>query len=57
MVAVWLRDSGETTLKYFYNEGTKVRLQPANSNMSPIFVDARQVQVQGRVLAVLRQVP
>lgn len=54
MVAVWLRDTGETTLKYFYKEGKQVRLQPANSTMSPIYVDARQVQVQGKVLAVLR---
>ena len=56
MVAVWLRDTGETTLKYFYNEGNQVRLQPANSTMDPIYVDARQVQVQGKVLAVLRSV-
>ncbi len=56
MVAVWLRDTGETTLKYFYKEGSQVRLQPANSTMDPIYVDARQVQVQGKVLAVLRSV-
>lgn len=56
MVAVWLRDSGETTLKYFYKEGAQVRLQPANSTMKPIYVDARQVQIQGKVLAVLRSV-
>lgn len=56
MVAVWLRDTGETTLKYFYNEGSQVRLQPANSTMDAIYVDARQVQVQGKVLAVLRSV-
>jgi repressor LexA len=57
MVAVWLRNSNETTLKYFYREGATVRLQPANSTMQPIYVDARQVQIQGRVLAVLRQLP
>lgn len=56
MVAVWLPESNETTLKYFYHEGNKIRLQPANSTMTPIYVDARQVQIQGRVLAVLRQV-
>jgi repressor LexA len=56
MVAVWLTDNNETTLKYFYHEGQKVRLQPANSTMEPIYVDARQVQIQGRVLAVLRQI-
>ena len=54
MVAVWLADSNQTTLKYFFNEGEKVRLQPANAYMEPIFVDSREVRVQGRVLAVLR---
>lgn len=56
MVAVWLRDTGETTLKYFYKEGAQVRLQPANSTMQPIYVDARRVQIQGKVLAVLRRI-
>ncbi len=56
MVAVWLTDNNETTLKYFYHEGPKVRLQPANSMMEPIYVDARHVKIQGRVLAVLRQI-
>ncbi len=55
MVAVWLTDNHEMTLKYFYHEGKQVRLQPANTTMDPIFVEARQVQIQGRVLAVLRQ--
>lgn len=54
MVAVWLRDSNETTLKHFYRDGKQIRLQPANPSMEPIYVEARHVQVQGRVLAVLR---
>ncbi len=54
MVAVLLKDRGETTLKRFYREGAKVRLQPANPYMDPIVVDAKNVQIQGRVLAVLR---
>ncbi len=54
MVAVWLRERGEMTLKSYYNEGKLVRLQPANPTMDPIYVDAAQVEVQGRVLAVLR---
>jgi repressor LexA len=54
MVAVWLDENNETTLKYFYREGPKVRLQPANTTMAPIYVDARRVKIQGRVLAVLR---
>ena len=54
MVAVWLKDQGETTLKRIYREGRRVRLQPANSQMQPIYVDARQVEIQGRVVGVIR---
>lgn len=54
MVAVWLSDD-TTTLKYFYHEGNKVRLQPANPTMEPIYVDRKDVQVQGKVMMVLRQ--
>ena len=46
----------ETTLKRLYHEpGGRIRLQPANANMQPILVDAAEVQIQGRVLAVLRK--
>jgi repressor LexA len=56
MVAVWLNDRDETTLKYFYKEGGRVRLQPANPTMQPIYVDnPRAVQVQGKVVMVIRQ--
>ena len=54
MVAVWLSDD-TTTLKYFYHEGDKVRLQPANPTMEPIYVEPEDVQVQGKVMMVLRQ--
>lgn len=54
MVAVWLNERGETTLKHYHPEGNRVRLQPANPTMDPIFVSAEQVNIQGRVLAVLR---
>ena len=54
MVAVWLNDRGETTLKHFYLENGRVRLQPANPTMQPIYVPAEQVRVQGRVVAVIR---
>lgn len=58
MVAVWLLDKDETTLKYFYREGTKVRLQPANKTMQPIIIDdPNTVQVQGKVLLVVRRMP
>ncbi len=56
MVAIWLRDKEETTLKYFYLENGKVRLQPANPLMQPIIIDdPRTVQVQGKVVLVIRQ--
>lgn len=54
MVAVWLSDD-TTTLKYFYHEGDRVRLQPANPTMDPIFVNPKDVQIQGKVMMVVRQ--
>ena len=56
MVAVWLDDQEETTLKYFYRENGSVRLQPANRTMEPIYADPKQVRVQGKVVMVIRQV-
>jgi len=54
MVAVWLRDEEETTLKRLYHENGRIRLQPANPTMDPIYVPAEDVRVQGRVIAVIR---
>ena len=54
MVAAWIEDRGETTLKRYYPEGAKVRLQPMNSTMAPIYEDADNVRVQGRVVATIR---
>lgn len=54
MVAVRIEDDNAVTLKRFYKEGNRVRLQPANVTMDPIYVDANKVQVQGRVVGVLR---
>ncbi|MCA9889747.1 MAG: repressor LexA, partial [Anaerolineae bacterium] len=56
MVAVWLPENGETTLKYFYKEGDKVRLQPAHPTMEPIYVDAKKCEVHGKVLSVIRRI-
>ena len=56
MVAVWLSDQEETTLKYFYLEDGRVRLQPANPAMKPIIIDdPAQVRVQGKVVLVIRR--
>ncbi len=56
MVAVWLNDKDETTLKYFYLENGRVRLQPANPTMAPIYIDdPSTVEIQGQVVMVVRQ--
>ena len=56
MVAAWIKDNQEVTLKHFYLENGTVRLQPANPNMDPIYVPADKVSVQGRVVGVIRSV-
>jgi repressor LexA len=56
MVAVWLTDKEETTLKYFYIDSGQVRLQPANPTMKPIMIkDPSTVQIQGKVVMVIRK--
>lgn len=55
MVAVRLLDRDETTLKHFFRENGHVRLQPANPTLKPVFVHPSQVEVQGRVVAIVRQ--
>lgn len=55
-VAVWLKDQKETTLKRLYLEGDRIRLQPANMSMEPIFTPAENVQIQGRLVTVIRAV-
>ena len=54
MVVARLKMENETTLKRLYVEGDKVRLQPANSQMEPIYCQAENVEVQGRVVGVIR---
>lgn len=54
-IIVALVEGSETTLKRFYKEGEMVRLQPSNSTMQPIMVPAAGVQIQGRVIGVLRK--
>jgi len=54
-IVVALVDGSETTLKRYYQEGSVVRLQPANAEMEPIYVPASRVAIQGRVLAIVRK--
>jgi repressor LexA len=55
MAAVWLKAEKEVTLKKVYVESDKVRLQPANSQMQPFYTNPDNIEIQGRVIAVLRQ--
>ena len=56
MAAVWLKAEKEATLKKVYVESDRVRLQPANSQMRPIYADSDNVEIQGRVIAVVRRI-
>jgi repressor LexA len=57
MVAVWLDENDETTLKYFYREANRVRLQPANPTMKPIYIEnPDRLRIMGKVVMVIRQV-
>lgn len=55
MVAAWLPEREETTLKYFFREGNSVRLQPANASYEPIVLPASQVEIHGKVIAIVRR--
>lgn len=55
MVAVWLKDEKEVTLKRIYRESDRVRLQPANQEIQPIYARPENVEVQGRIITVLRK--
>ncbi|WBL36862.1 transcriptional repressor LexA [Tepidiforma flava] len=53
-VAVWLKDRGEVTLKRIYRENGRIRLQPANSAMEPIYTTPDNVEIQGRFISSIR---
>jgi repressor LexA len=54
--AVWLKAEKEVTLKKVFHERSRVRLQPANSLMKPIYTDPDNIEIQGKVVAVIRKV-
>ncbi len=54
IVAAWLVDENATTLKRFYLEQGRVRLQPANPTMEPIYTSPDNVQIKGRLIGVIR---
>ena len=53
-IVVAMTDEGEATLKRFYLEKNRIRLEPANSNMKPIYV--KNAKILGVVVGVVRQV-
>ena len=56
LVAVRLLEQNRTTLKHYYRENGHVRLQPANPTLKPVLVKPNAVQVEGKVMAIVRQV-
>jgi repressor LexA len=56
MIVAWIRDREETTLKYYHPEGPQVRLQPANPAYEPIYVASGDLEIQGKVIAIVRQI-
>lgn len=55
MAAVWLKNGEGTTLKYFHQEGDRIRLDPANPQMAPFYYHPSDVEIQGKVLTVIRR--
>jgi len=55
MVAVWLKEEQEVTLKRLFRDPKGVRLQPANSQMKPLYVNPENIEVQGKIVGVIRK--
>ncbi len=55
MAAIWLKAERAVTLKKVYLEPSRIRLQPANSRMKPIYTDPDNIEIQGKVIAVIRR--
>ena len=56
MAAVWLKKQQEVTLKKVYREKNRIRLQPANRQMKPIYQEPDNVEIQGKVIGVIRRI-
>lgn len=55
MVAAWLKTEKEVTLKRLFRENDRIRLEPANTQMQPIYTSPDNIEIQGKVIAVIRQ--
>jgi len=56
LAAIFLTDRNESTLKRVFFEGKRLKLKPENPTMKPFYVDARNAQIQGKVLCVIRRI-
>jgi repressor LexA len=56
MVALWIKDRQEVTLKRVFREADRLRLQPANRQMQPIYQRPDNVEIQGKLIGVIRKV-
>jgi repressor LexA len=54
-MVIALLQNADVTLKKFYRDNGRIRLQPANENVEPILVDADQVQIQGVIVGIMRR--
>ena len=54
MVAAWLKAEKEVTLKRLFREANRIRLEPANTQMKPIYTTPDNVEIQGKVITVIR---
>jgi len=55
MVAAWLKAEKEVTLKRLFREANRIRLEPANAQMQPIYTSPDNIEIQGKVITVIRQ--
>lgn len=55
MAVVWLKTAQEVTLKKVYHEAGRIRLQPANKEMKPMYYQPEDIEIQGKVIGVLRK--
>ena len=55
MAAIWLKAEKEATLKKVYREPGRIRLQPANNQMKPVYAEPDNIEIQGKVVGVIRQ--
>jgi repressor LexA len=56
MVALWFKEQEQVALRRYYNEEGRIRLQAANAAIPPLYVDPDKIEIQGKVVAVIRNI-